>query len=120
MRAKAYTIFAPKIKEKYLRLEDVSEGTIRLQSPQLEQFLLKAFREHLGPILSGFEADLYTAGLNSLQAIQISHVIKEKSVHGWQCCNNVQEFCLRCGEYCETCIIPISPTVHQSNHRNRV
>ena len=71
IRAQVYSVFEKEIEEAYVRLEQRQEGTMTLDGAELEIHLLKLGQQILGPRLSGPEEDLFTLGMNSLQAIQM-------------------------------------------------
>lgn len=71
IRAQVYKMFEREIDMSYALLENRSEGTMKLDIPDLEKYLMKLGREVVGPQLSDLHDDLFTLGMNSLQAIQI-------------------------------------------------
>jgi len=71
IRAQVYNGFGKEIEEAYVRIEQRQERTMRLDGAELETFLLKLGRHILGPQLSDPKDDLFTLGMNSLQAIQM-------------------------------------------------
>ncbi|KAF2836216.1 acetyl-CoA synthetase-like protein [Patellaria atrata CBS 101060] len=80
IRAQVYAEFADEIKEMYATLEGKQEGTLILDQVELEDFLMKAFKEAIGVALETPETDFFSAGIDSLKAIQMRRVI-QKSLH---------------------------------------
>ena len=75
IRARVYESFAEQITAAYDRLEGRQEGSLDLELPALEKHLLILAQEVVGPHLSNIHTDLFTAGMNSLQAIQLRSLI---------------------------------------------
>ena len=71
IRAQVYNAFEKEIEEAYIRIEQRQEGTARMDGAELETHLLKLGQHILGPQLSDPKDDLFTLGMNSLQAIQM-------------------------------------------------
>lgn len=71
IRAQVYNVFEQEIEEAYVRIEQRQEGTTRMDGAELETHLLKLGQQILGPQLSDPKDDLFTLGMNSLQAIQM-------------------------------------------------
>ena len=71
IRAQMYNVFGQEIEEAYIRLEQSQEGTMIMQGAELEMHLLKLGQQIIGPQLSDPKDDLFTLGMNSLQAIQM-------------------------------------------------
>ena len=71
IRAQVYNMFEKEIEEAYVRLEENQEGTMIMQGAELETHLLKLGQQIMGPRLSDPNDDLFTLGMNSLQAIQM-------------------------------------------------
>lgn len=67
VRAQVYNVFAKEIEEAYA----CQEGTIIMDGAELETHLLSLGQQILGPQLSDPKDDLFTLGMNSLQAIQM-------------------------------------------------
>ncbi|KAF6229077.1 hypothetical protein HO133_007191 [Letharia lupina] len=67
IRAQVYNVFAKEIEEAYA----CQEGTIIMDGAELETHLLSLGQQILGPQLSDPKDDLFTLGMNSLQAIQM-------------------------------------------------
>ena len=82
-RAQIYRVFAKDIEAIYEKLENANTGTLRLDIPQIEDWVIKTFREALGVHLSSNKDDFFAAGVNSLQAIQMRGLIlKEMDIGG--------------------------------------
>ena len=82
-RAQIYRVFAKDIEAVYEKLENANIGTLRLDIPQIEDWVMKTFREALGVHLSSNKDDFFAAGVNSLQAIQMRGLIlKEMDIGG--------------------------------------
>ncbi|KAJ6085575.1 hypothetical protein N7499_005204 [Penicillium canescens] len=73
IRAQVYQQFEEDIKQVYAKFEGSGQkrGTLALDIPDLENWLLSKFREDLGVPLSSSEADIFSAGVDSLQTTQI-------------------------------------------------
>ncbi len=71
IRAQVYTMFEKEIEEAYVQSEQRQDGTTRMSGGELETHLLKLGQQILGPQLSDPRDDLFTLGMNSLQAIQM-------------------------------------------------
>lgn len=70
-RSQIYRVFSKDMEALYEKLESAGTGNLRLDVPALEEWILKTFREDLSVQVSSPQDDLYAAGLNSLQAIQV-------------------------------------------------
>lgn len=82
-RAQIYRVFTKDIEAVYKKLENANTGTLRLDIPQIEDWVMKTFREALGVQLSSNKDDFFAAGVNSLQAIQMRGLIlKEMDIGG--------------------------------------
>ena len=75
IRAQAYKIFEREIEESYTHIEDADEGIAVLDLPGTIDYLLGLGREILGPHMSSADEDLFSLGLNSLQAIRMRGMI---------------------------------------------
>ncbi len=83
IRAQVYKVFEKEIDEIYNRLEEGQEGTLELDLPALEEYLIKLGQQIIGPQLSGPKTDLFGAGMDSLQAIQMrGHIVKDLNLGG--------------------------------------
>ncbi|CAI7566313.1 unnamed protein product [Penicillium crustosum] len=73
IRAQVYQQFEEDIKEIYAKFEGSGQkgGSLALSVPELEDWLLSRFSEDLGVPLHGAEADIFSAGIDSLQTTQI-------------------------------------------------
>ncbi|KAL8666683.1 MAG: hypothetical protein Q9202_001221 [Teloschistes flavicans] len=75
IRAQMYRIFEQEINDAYDRLEDQQEGTLQLALPDLEEHLLNIGRELIGEPLENKTTDFFSAGMDSLRAIQMRGLI---------------------------------------------
>ncbi|KAF7908711.1 uncharacterized protein EAF01_004466 [Botrytis porri] len=78
IRAQVYRQFAEHIKEVYRRFEEAGTGTLVLEGSELEQYILRLFVNELGIQLTGPEDDFFTAGMDSLKAIQARSLLLKK------------------------------------------
>ncbi|TGO23798.1 hypothetical protein BPAE_0121g00140 [Botrytis paeoniae] len=78
IRAQMYRQFAEQIEEVYQRFEEAEMGTLELEGSELEQYILRMFVDDLGIQLSGPEDDFFTAGMDSLKAIQARGLLLKK------------------------------------------
>ena len=75
IRAQVYKAFEQDIDEAYNRLDARHEGTMVLELQELETYLLAKAQQILGPKPRTAHDDLFTLGMNSLQAIQLRGTI---------------------------------------------
>jgi hypothetical protein len=73
-RAQVYRDFAEVIEDVYTRLENSKEGTLVLGIPELQEWILKSFQE-MGIPLDRISTDFFSAGVDSLKAIQMRALI---------------------------------------------
>lgn len=71
IRAQAYNVFEKEVEEAYVRLEQRQEGTMIMDGAELETYLLTMCQRIFGRQISDPGDDLFTLGMNSLQAIQM-------------------------------------------------
>lgn len=71
-RSQIYHMFTRDIESLYERLEYTGIGTLQLDIPSMEEWVIKTFKESLGVHISSPQDDFFAAGVNSLQAIQVS------------------------------------------------
>ena len=76
IRAQVNEKFADHIDEMYYRLEGDQEGDLQLDLTGIESFLKNTYKDVVGITLDSFDTDLYNAGVDSLQAIQMRRVIQ--------------------------------------------
>ena len=82
-RAQMYFVFAKEIEAMYEKLDYASTGTLQLEIPGIEKWLMSTFREALDVHLSSKDDDFFAAGVNSLQAIQMRGLIlRDLSIGG--------------------------------------
>ena len=74
-RAQMYFVFAKEIEAMYEKLDYTSTGTLQLEIPEIEEWLVRTFREALNVRLLSKDDDFFAAGVNSLQAIQMRGLI---------------------------------------------
>ena len=70
-RSQIYRMFASDIESVYEKLEHTETGTLHLDIPSMEEWIVKTFRQSLDVQISGSHDDFFAAGVNSLQAIQV-------------------------------------------------
>ena len=75
IRAQVYKAFQKEIDDAYTRLDEHHEGTMKLGLPDLKEYLLALGQQTIGPHLKDTHEDLFTLGMNSLQAIQMRGAI---------------------------------------------
>jgi hypothetical protein len=73
-RAQVYRDFVEVIDGVYTRLESSKEGTLLLEIPELEKWILNSFQE-MGIQLENTTTDFFSAGVDSLIAIQMRALI---------------------------------------------
>ena len=71
IRAQVYSVFEKEVEEAYVRLEQRQEGTMIMDGAELETYLLTMCQQILGRQISDPGDNLFTLGMNSLQAIQM-------------------------------------------------
>ena len=82
-RAQLYKDFATMIDNAYANVQRASEGHLRLDILQLEEWILKSFRETFRISLPDANADFYNWGVDSLKALQMrALVIRELDLGG--------------------------------------
>lgn len=74
-RGQVYAVFRPEIDAMYEKLAYHGTGTLRLDIPQMEQWLLDTFRDQMGIHLSSADDAFFAAGVDSLKAIQMRGLI---------------------------------------------
>lgn len=77
IRAQIYRRFADEIEEMYARLDDGQEGTLQLDLEGLEGFLKGVYEGIMGTELETVDTDFFTAGIDSLNAIQMRRTIQK-------------------------------------------
>ncbi|KAK4186654.1 hypothetical protein QBC35DRAFT_257040 [Podospora australis] len=77
IRAQVYKNFADKIEEAYDRLDGDKEGSLSLDLPQIEEFILTTLQETIGVSLASVDTDFFTAGIDSLKAIQMRRILQK-------------------------------------------
>jgi len=83
IRAKVYDQFKKDIEKVYHDFENGQLGTLILEVPELEQWLLEQFEEELHVSLDSAGADFYQAGVDSLQSTRMySHIRKSIDLGG--------------------------------------
>ncbi|RMJ25467.1 NRPS-like enzyme [Aspergillus sp. HF37] len=90
IRSQVYSKFAHDIDEMYARLFGEHEGSLQLDLPDLEDYLLSTFRDAAEVPLESLDTDFFTAGVDSLKAIQTRRIIQENlQLNGHQLCQNI-------------------------------
>ena len=74
-RAQMSLVFAREIGTRYDSLNHTSNGTLQFETPQIEEWLIKTFKDALSIRLSNNNDDFFAAGVNSLQATQMRGLI---------------------------------------------
>lgn len=74
-RSQIYRVFAKDMELMYDRLEYTGTGTLQLDIPAMEDWIMKTFRETLSVQISSPQDDFFAAGVNSLTAIQMRGLI---------------------------------------------
>ncbi|KAM5436557.1 putative NRPS-like protein biosynthetic cluster [Microsporum ferrugineum] len=77
IRAQVYDKFADIIEAMYTRLEGGQEGSLKLDLPSIEQFLMQTCRDTIGVALETPETDFFSVGVDSLKAIQMRRIIQK-------------------------------------------
>ncbi|KAI5860470.1 hypothetical protein GGS23DRAFT_613703 [Durotheca rogersii] len=77
IRNQLYRVFSKEIDELYSKLNGASEGSLRLDLPGLEEVICAAYKTVTGTTLDSVEVDFYSAGIDSLRAIQIRRIFQE-------------------------------------------
>lgn len=77
IRAQVYRKFANEIEAMYARLDDEQEGTLRLDVVEIEKFLKSTYEDISGVTLESVDTDFFTAGVDSLKAIQMRRIIQK-------------------------------------------
>lgn len=70
-RSQIYCEFAKDMEDMYKKLEHTGTGTLQLDVPGMEEWIMRMFTEALDVQISSPRDDFFTAGVNSLQAIQV-------------------------------------------------
>jgi hypothetical protein len=78
IRAQLYSQFKPEIDAAYEKFENGEAGTLVMEVPELEHYLLRKFREDLGVDLKSREVDFFAFGIDSLQCIKLWNIIKSQ------------------------------------------
>ncbi|KAI9805946.1 MAG: putative secondary metabolism biosynthetic enzyme [Sarcosagium campestre] len=94
MRAKAYEKFANEIRDSYI--ERSSEGKLKLAPQECRGFLQQTIQERFGLDI-GVDDDLYTAGVDSLRATQLSRLITSRLYLGDNANKIGPNFVYECG-----------------------
>ena len=78
IRAALYQEFAKIIEAAYDKFESSAEGgTLQLDVPELESFLLESFSKKIGVTLESVDSDIFSAGIDSLQTTRLYGIIKK-------------------------------------------
>ena len=94
IRAQVYQQFDEDIKVAYAGFEGSGQkkGDLALSVPELEDWLLQRFRDDLGVTLPSVDADIFSAGIDSLQTTQIwRYVVRDLDLgdHGDNLSQNI-------------------------------
>lgn len=79
IRAQLYAQFENEIKALYAKVKGSEKGGLKLDVQALEDYLMRSFRDTIGVPLQSLETDFFTAGVDSLKAIQMRRIL-EKSL----------------------------------------
>ena len=77
IRARVYEEFAKEVEDAYSRTEESLNGTLRLEIPGLEEYLLDVFKS-LNVQVQSTETDLFSAGVDSIKAITVIGKLKRE------------------------------------------
>jgi len=78
IRPQLYKKFGAAFDEAYENFEGGDAGTLQLNVPELESFLLRKFRDDINANLDSAEGDIFAAGVDSLQAMRMWGMIKKE------------------------------------------
>lgn len=78
IRASLYEVFASRIEQAYTAFEGAGSGTLQLDVAGLESYLLALFEDKIGVKLPSAESDIFSAGVDSLQATRIWNFIRNE------------------------------------------
>ncbi|KAF1970887.1 acetyl-CoA synthetase-like protein [Bimuria novae-zelandiae CBS 107.79] len=78
IRAQVYEQFKQQIEDAYEKFENDTSGTVALPLPELQAYLLRRFREHLGVDIDSPETDFFAFGIDSLQCLRMWSLIKKE------------------------------------------
>ena len=73
-RSQMYRRFARDMEAMYQKLEYTGTGTLQLDIPAMEEWIINTFRDSLNVHISSAQDDFFAAGANSLQAIQVQNL----------------------------------------------
>jgi thioester reductase-like protein len=92
IRAQVYQQFDGDIKAAYAAFEGTGQkkGDLVLSTSELEDWLLRRFSDDLGVVLPGADADIFSAGVDSLQTTQIwRYIVRDLDLGDHQ--NNISQ-----------------------------
>ena len=90
IRAQLYNRFSAQIEEIYTSLDNTEHGNKNLDLPALEDYIMTTFQDTVGIALETLETDFFTAGVDSLKAIQMRQIIqKSLSLNGKKLSANI-------------------------------
>lgn len=70
-RSQIYRVYAKEMEFMYEKLEFTGAGTLQLDIPAMEEWIMKTFGENVGVQIPSPHDDFFAVGVNSLQAIQV-------------------------------------------------
>ena len=70
-RSQIYRVFAKEMEMMYEKLESMETGTLQLDVPSMEDWIMSTFAKSLGVQIASPQDDFFNAGVSSLQAIQV-------------------------------------------------
>ncbi|KAI5456098.1 hypothetical protein BGZ63DRAFT_95634 [Mariannaea sp. PMI_226] len=96
IRAACFSTFKSQIEDMYRRLDDGSivgaqaDQNLELDATKLERFIMEIVKTHGGIVLQDVEHDFFTAGVDSLRAIQIRNLLlKHLNLRGHKLPTNI-------------------------------
>ncbi|KAL9602179.1 MAG: hypothetical protein Q9219_002043 [cf. Caloplaca sp. 3 TL-2023] len=75
IRPRVYQAYEKEIEKAYSRLEQRQEGALRLDPPELEEYLLGLCSQLLGQEIESRDTDFFRAGMDSLRVIRMRDLI---------------------------------------------
>ena len=76
IRVQLYATFKDEIEQLYAKVQSKEGEGLKLEIPALENYLMTSFRETIGVPLESLETDFFSAGVDSLKAIQMKRIIE--------------------------------------------
>ena len=76
IRVQLYATFKDEIEQLYAKVQSKEGEGLNLEIPALENYLMTSFRETIGVPLESLETDFFSAGVDSMKAIQMKRIIE--------------------------------------------